>query len=107
MSSEHNLLERRPWWHISRKLPRNPFDPLVPKGVDAKLEYCRHCQMDVDVQIEAANADGVDVYRKRCKRCGSVIQHGIAQRFVWGSRTLKPFSKKVVEFIQSRGRDRR
>lgn len=103
MSNETNIKENRPWWHISNKLKRNPFDPLYPI---ADLEWCHCCQMDVDVQIEAANADGVDVYRKRCKRCGYVMQHGIGKRHFDGTNT-KPLPVKALNFIKQRGIDRR
>jgi len=105
MASEHNLTNHRPWWHISRKLPRNPFDPLYPIE---HLEYCKTCNMDVDVKIEAGNEGGVDVYKKLCKRCGKVMQYGMGQRNIGGD------SKQPIEtlesarlFIQKTGKDRR
>ncbi|HDY68163.1 MAG TPA: hypothetical protein ENH85_10260 [Candidatus Scalindua sp.] len=103
MSNETNIKENRPWWHNSKRLIRNPFDPIYPIP---QLEYCKTCKLDVDVQIEAANADGVDVYRKRCKRCGNVIQHGIARRHMT-SKNSKPLPQKAINFIKQRGRDRR
>ncbi len=101
MSSETNIKEHRSWWNRAKKLIRNPFDPLYPI-VD--LEWCRICKVDVDVQIEAANADGVDVYRKCCKRCGNVIQHGIGRRHI---NEVKPLPLKAIKFIQQKGKDRR
>jgi len=62
--------------------------------------------MDVDVDVEAANAGGVDVYRKRCRRCGGVVQHGIGQREISGD-TFKELPRQAMEFIQKKGRDRR
>jgi hypothetical protein len=102
MSSETNIKENRPWWHIGHRLKRNPFDPVYPI---AQLEYCRFCKMDVDVQVEAANADGVDVYRKLCKRCGEVMQHGIGRRHI--TDELKPLPQKAINFIKQKGIDRR
>lgn len=93
----------RPWWHISRRLPRNPFDPQY---IIQHLEWCRVCKMDVDVDIEAANAGGLDVYRKCCRRCGNVVQHGIGQREVSGD-TFKQLPRQAMEFIQKKGKDRR
>ena len=90
-------------YHVGNRLPRNPFDPIP---IIEHLEYCKTCQMDVDVQIEAANADGVDVYRKRCKRCGNVIQWGIGQRMVT-SENAKPIPQKAIKFIQETGKNRR
>lgn len=98
-----SLINYRSWWHISKRLPRNPFDPIQ---MIQHLEWCRACKMDVDVQVEAANASGIDVYRKRCKRCGGVTQHGISQRHVSGD-TRKLLPRKAIEFIQKRGQDRR
>jgi len=62
--------------------------------------------MDVDVDVEAANAGGLDVYRKCCRRCGYVVQHGIGQRVISGD-TFKKLPRQAIEFIQKRGRDRR
>ena len=96
-----SLLNYRPWWHISHRLPRNPFDPVQ---IIQHLEWCRNCSMDVNVDVEAANADGVDVYRKRCKRWGKIMQWGIAKRDLVRD---KPLPKKAFRFIQESGRDRR
>jgi len=93
----------RPWYHIGHRVQRNPFDPIQ---LTEHLEWCRFCKMDVDVQVEAANAGGIDVYRKRCKRCGGVMQHGIGQRHVRGD-TVKPLPRAALEFIQKRGKNRR
>jgi len=94
---------RRPWWHISNRLPRNPFDPQYPIE---HLEYCQICKMDVDVQVEAANGGGFDVYRKLCKRCGKVMQYGMAQRHIVAGKT-RPFSRAVMDFVRYTIRDRR
>ena len=97
------MKDYRDSYHAGNRLPRNPFDPIA---IIEHLEWCRICKMDVDVQTESANAEGVDVYRKRCKRCGGVIQHGIARRHIDGTNQ-KPLPKKAVEFIQKTGTDRR
>ncbi len=102
MPSETNIKEHRSWYHIGHRIKRNPFDPINTIG----LEWCRFCKIDVDVQVEAANADGVDVYRKRCKRCGNVIQHGIGRRHISGDN-LKPLPLKAIKFIRQKGIDRR
>ena len=94
-----SLLDYRPWWHISKKLPRNPFDP---QPVVQHLEWCRYCKMDVDVNVEAANADGTDVYRKRCGRCGQVIQWGVGHR----NQDTRPYSTSAIRFIRETGADR-
>ena len=102
MSNESNIKNHRPWWHRSNRLPRNPFDPIQ---LTPHLEWCKTCQMDVDVQVEAANADGVDVYRKCCKRCGKVMQYGIGRRHLLDSS--KPLPRQALEFIQKTNKDRR
>lgn len=92
----------RPWWRFDRgRVPRNPFDPVQ---VIRHLEYCKVCNMDVDKQVEAAWADGVYVYRKRCGRCGSIMQWGIAKDVLKGQ---KPLPLKAVSFIRETGKDRR
>jgi hypothetical protein len=96
-----NVRNFRDSYHVGNRLPRNPFDPL--QSVE-KLEWCGVCKMDVDVQVEAANADGVDVYRKRCLRCGGIIQFGIARRHLTSG---KPIPAAAVKFIRRSGRDRR
>jgi len=92
----------RPWWRFDRgRVPRNPFDPVLPIQ---HLEFCKVCQMDVDTQAQAAWADGVYVYRKLCKRCGSVMVCGIDRRELVSS---KPLPKEAIQFIRETGRDRR
>jgi len=95
----------RPWWHISKKLPRNPFDPLERTQY---LEWCRVCEMDVSVNVEAANAgtdsDRCDVYRKRCSRCGGTMQWGMRSKDLTGK---SPLPSKAFKFIQETGQDRR
>jgi len=95
------MSQPRPWWNISHRVPHNPFDPQYPVP---HLEYCRTCNMDVDVGIEAANADGVDVYRKWCKRCGEVMQWGIGRRDL---ASIKPLPARAMRFIAETARDRR
>lgn len=97
------MMELRPWWHISNRLPRNPFN-FISKFLG--LEWCQVCQMEVTTDTQAANADGVDVYRKRCKRCGHVIMWGIGRRHLT-SATAKPLPEKALRFVQETGRDRR
>jgi len=94
---------KRPWWHISHRLLRNPFDP---QPIVQHLEWCRYCKMDVDIQVEAANADGVDVYRKRCNRCGKVMQWGMGRREMTKENS-KPLPVKAMQFIRESGKDRR
>ena len=60
--------------------------------------------MDVSVDVESANADGIDVYRKRCQRCGNVMQWGIASRDL---RSEKPLPDKAFQFVKETGKDRR
>lgn len=103
MSSESNIKNHRSWDHAGNRLPRNPFDPILPTP---HLEYCKVCQIDVDVQVEVGNAGGIDVYRKCCKRCGNVMMHGIGMRHIDGS-SLKPLPEEAIRFIQKRGKDRR
>lgn len=100
---ESNIIDARSSYHFGNRLPRNPFDPVHPVE---HLEWCRTCEMDVDVTVEAAHADGVDVYRKTCKRCGMVIQHGMARRHIDAS-VSKPLPVSAVNFIAQRGTDRR
>ncbi len=101
MSNESNIKNCRPAWHISKKIKRNPFEPIY---LIENLEWCHCCQMDVDIQVEAGNADGVDVYRKRCKRCGYVMQYGMGRRHMLSD---KPMPQKAINFIRETGSDRR
>lgn len=103
MSSDTNIKDCRPWWHVSNKIKRNPFDPIY---LIESLEWCHCCQMDVDVSVEAAHEDGIDVYRKRCKRCGFVMAHGIAKRHITHENE-RPLPMKAINFIKQRGQDRR
>lgn len=100
---ESNIVDPRDSHHVGGRLIRNPFDP---QAVVEHLEWCRTCKMDVDVIVEAGNADEVDVYRKTCKRCGKVIQYGMGRRHIDGSST-RPLPDKALEFIRKTGRNRR
>ena len=93
----------RPWWHISKKIQRNPFDP-VP--VIEHLEHCQYCEIDVDVTVEVGQQDGIDLYRKRCNRCGRVVLNGIGMRHLTTDSIIH-LPASVVRFIQERGKDRR
>ena len=65
--------------------------------------WCRVCHDDVDVEIAVGERGGVQVGRKRCRRCGDVIAWGIDRtRLAHG--TLTP---EAVRFVRERGRDRR
>ena len=99
------LTNYRPWYHVGHRVPKNPFDPIQ---VVQNLEWCRHCKMDVDTNIEGGNSDGVDVYRKRCGRCGQTMQYGIGMRHVSGE-SKKPLSaiQRAIRFVQELGSDRR
>ena len=101
-SVESNIRDNRNSYHFGNRLVRNPFDPMSPIE---HLEYCKECKMDVDVLVEVGNADGVDVYRKTCKRCGNVTQYGMARRHILADGKSLP--QKAVEFIQQTGQDRR
>jgi hypothetical protein len=46
----------------------------------------------------------VDVYRKCCKRCGGVMQYGMARRRMLSP---EPLPAKAIQFVQQTGKDRR
>jgi len=100
---ESNIRDSRNSYHYGNRLVRNPFDPVYPVE---HLEYCKICKMDVDVTVEAGEIDLVDVYRKRCKRCGEAVQYGIGRRHIDGS-SLKPLPPQVLRFVNETGKDRR
>jgi len=82
-----------------RRLVVSPFDSV---GI---LEWCKQCKMDVDVEISKGRKGGVDVYRKRCKRCGKTLQYGVDRRHLTGNAPL--LNAEVQKWINETGKDRR
>jgi hypothetical protein len=56
-----------------RKLNINPLESV------SELEYCPQCNDEVTVEVDEGKWKVIWVYRKRCLRCGSVIQWGAAR----------------------------
>lgn len=81
-----------------RKLIINPIESVSP------MEYCGKCDDEVDVEVDEGKWKSVFVYRKRCLRCGSVIQWGVAK--VHLNSTDPTINKEVAEWIQQTGQDR-
>lgn len=82
-----------------RKLTINPIESIAP------LEYCSSCQDDVDVEVDEGKWGKVFVYRKRCLRCGIVMQWGVAKAAL--QSTDPTLTKDVAMWIQTTGKDRR
>jgi len=91
----------RPWWKFRTRRPLKPFDFVTEIE---HLEYCRHCDMDVSVEISQAMRKKLYVYRKNCLRCGQVMAFGIAKTDLNKPGDLNP---AVNDFIQETTRDRR
>lgn len=82
-----------------RKLGLSPIESV------AELDYCRTCDDEVAVEIEQGKWQDLFVYRKRCRRCGQVMQWGV------GTATLRSADpatmKAVASWIRETGTDRR
>lgn len=104
--SEKNHLQNsvyktnRPWWDMrpGYQLGGSPFETLG-------TVYCNHCKMETDVDTDAVSNAGIYAYRRRCLRCGNIIQKGAyAAPLVCGD---KPMPSAVFEWVTETGRDRR
>lgn len=78
-----------------RKGLANPFEA-------PRLEWCPTCHMQVDHETEGQHQGTTYVYRRRCKRCGSVIARGLFDNV----SVLGP-PQNAVEWTQEIGADRR
>lgn len=95
---------RRPWYMMNHpRSGRNPFDSL---GTD----YCMFCQRETeDTDTEAHHQNGTYVYRRRCNRCGHVVNWGIySAPLVNGGRTpgLLATYQKASTWVWEPGQDR-
>lgn len=64
-------VRQRPWYMRSYpRSGRNPFDSL---GDD----YCIRCKQVVDTDTEAHHEGTTYAYRRRCCRCGLVVNWGV------------------------------
>lgn len=63
----------RPWWLVGRRgLGGNPFESLG-------LDWCRTCQCEMDTDTQATHRNGLYVYKRTCRRCGTVVKYGAYQ----------------------------
>lgn len=90
---------------VRPRTPQNPFDPEPQTGQKLyKQFYCTKCKEDTDTEVERGDAEGVYVYRRRCRRCGGVIEYGMDRRALTGE---KPISRAAMRWIRETGKDRR
>lgn len=82
-----------------RKLNINPLESV------SEMEYCRHCDAEVDVEVDQGKWQAIWVYRKRCLRCGQVIQWGAAKSAF--ESTDKATIDAIASWIRATGKDRR
>lgn len=82
-----------------RKLHINPLESV------SELEYCRFCNDEVGVEVDEGKWGAIWVYRKRCLRCGQVIQWGAAKSAF--ETTDKDTADAVASWIRATGKDRR
>jgi hypothetical protein len=82
-----------------RKQRINPLESVSP------VEFCGICQDEVAVEIDEGRWQVIWVYRKRCLRCGSVIQWGAAKAAF--DRTDPETVQAVTSWILATGKDRR
>lgn len=74
-----------------------------PFIADERL-WCAICADETKVETAIGERGGVSVYRRRCQRCGHVLQHGIDRRRLLAR---EPLPASVIAFIRETGRDRR
>lgn len=70
----------------------------------SNFDYCHHCKDEVDTEIDEGDWENIFVYRKRCLRCGKVIQWGVADREL---KTADPATMEAVrKWILATGQNR-
>ena len=87
----------------------NDFASRFRKGLSSPfttfgLEWCPHCRMEVDTETEAAHRGTTYVYKRWCKRCGTVIKRGIYDHVPLLGR---PLPAAALEWTTAPGQDRR
>lgn len=77
----------------------NPFESLSP------LDWCKTCQIEVSTETDKGSFRNVKVYRKRCLRCGRIIQWGIDRTVLFSGDPETMATAKA--WVATIGRDRR
>ena len=88
-------------WNLAGRIDHgaSPFT-----AQDAGFVWCPHCLQDVKPETAVGDRDGVHVYRRRCLRCGNVLQYGIDRRRLLSS---EPLPAAALRFVQDTAPDRR
>lgn len=68
MAHLNDFAERFKLGHASA----SPFTPMA-------RAWCIPCRQDVDVVAEAQHRGTTYLFKRICKRCGTVLQHGVFQ----------------------------
>lgn len=90
--------DRKPWHHVGHRVLGNPFSSL---GID----WCPRCESEVDTDTVASHRGTVYVFKRTCRRCGTVIKCGVWQNVpLLADRPLPP---AALEWITTPGQDRR
>lgn len=98
MSNLVSPSKTRPWYMMNHpRSGRNPFQSL---GMD----YCLFCKQDVDTDTEAYMREDTYVYRRRCVRCGQVINWGVYNNVALVSPV--PLLKAAMNWVTEPGQDR-
>lgn len=88
----------------------NDFAARFRKGIsspftsDGNRRYCLTCKMDVDCELAAAHRGTTFVFRRRCRRCGTVIERGVNDNVVL---VTGQWNAAAVAWTHAPGEDRR
>lgn len=63
--------------------------------------WCPTCEMEVDCDTHAANRGTLYLYKRLCRRCGTVLQRGIYDK------TMSPIPHDAADWVNAPGKDRR
>jgi hypothetical protein len=86
----------------------NDFGSRFRKGLSNPFEstgrdWCPTCRQDVETQTEHAHRFTTYAYRRRCKRCGSVIARGVSDNVA----VVGLSAPAALPWSEERGEDRR
>ena len=75
-------------------------NPFLTTG----LEWCHVCKAEMDCDTEASHRDSVYVFKRWCRRCGTVLK--------WGTYAVplmspSPLPAMALEWVTTPERDRR
>jgi len=68
------------------------------------LEWCRTCKSEMDCDTQASHRDGMYVFKRWCRRCGTIVKYGMFAAPIISDRNLPAMA---LEWVTKPEQDRR